>query len=333
MQNKTRENIRRKRKAIRKRRRIAVFRWLFFIIVIFTILSFVIFVSYKIYEGATYLYNEYITLQANYAARKENSGVKTEKLEGYTNILLLGIDDGASIDNAEGLHADSIFFVSMALDTGRLRIIEIPSDTYISCSEGEGRIANFYDKGGSPRMVRAISEYLNVSIHQYVTVNTNAFAELVDALGGIDIYVEDNMNYDDEYGNVSIHLEKGYQHLNGTETLNFLRYRNTALSDMGRLKRQEKFVKTLYQKLLQLDTVSKIPKVAEIFKTDVDTSAEIFDSGHIATMLRKLSSDPPIIITLPGFYEKTDMRYWNPNQEEITEKMREFFPDVNEVER
>lgn len=332
MRNKTRENIRRKRRIKRKKRRVAFFRWLLFSIIALTIISFIAYISYRIYEGASYLYEEYVAMRASYIERKENQGVDIGKLNGYTNVLIMGIDDGVSVYGDEGLHADTIFFVSMDLNTGRLRAIAIPPDTYIDNREGSGRIATFYANGGSPRMVRAISDLLHVSIHQYITINTKAFRELIDALGGIDIYVEDDMNYEDEEGNISIHLKKGYQKLNGEAAEGFLRYRNTALSDMGRIQRQQKFMKALYQKLLQIDTVSKLPKVAEVFKSDVESSTEIFDSAHIANTIRKLSSDPPIIITLPGEYQAGE-RIWNPNYEETEEKLREFFPNINEAER
>ena len=332
MKNRTQENIKQKRRQRRKRRRVVFFRRLFFVVVLFTIISFIVFVSYRIFEGASYLYGEYLTAKESYIERKQNQGVDIGKLAGYTNILVMGIDEGASVEGDEGLHADTILFISMDLESGRLRIIAIPADTYIRTAEGEGRIANFYGSGGASRMVRAVSEFLRVSVHQYVVVNTAAFEDFIDALDGIDVYVEDNMDYEDQAGNISIHLKKGYQRLDGKQAANFLRYRNTALGDIGRVQRQQRFIKALYQKILQLDTVSKIPKVAEIFKNEVETSAEIFDSAHIASVIRNLSSDPPIIVTLPGEYREAE-HVWNPNIEEISEKMVEFFPNMEETER
>ena len=331
-QNRTRDNIRRKRRIKRKKRRVALFRWILFLTMLFTILSFAAFVTYKIYEGVAYLYNEYMVMHESYMERKESQGVNTARLDGYTNALVMGVDEGVGIDGTDGLHADTIFFISMDLNNGRLRAIAIPPDTYVDGAEGTGRIATFYANGGSPRMVRAVSDFLHVSNHQYITVNTKAFEELIDALGGIDIYVEDDMNYEDAAGNISIHLKKGYQRLDGKQAADFLRYRNTALGDVGRVQRQQKFMKALYQRLLQIDTVSKLPKVAEIFKNDVETSAEIFDSAHIANTIRKFSSDPPIIITLPGEYQPGE-RIWQPNYAETEAKLQEFFPNVSETER
>ncbi|MBR3624504.1 MAG: LCP family protein [Selenomonadaceae bacterium] len=334
MKNRTRENIRRKRRIRRRRRRANLFRWLVFIIFSLTILSLAIFVFYRIYEGASYLYNEYVTMHNSYVERKSARGVDSGSFSGYTNALVLGIDDGISADGStEGQHADSIFFISMSNDTGKLNVFAIPPDTYVDVKDGTGRIATLYTSGGAPRVTRAVSEFLGVSVHQYVVINMEAFRDLVDALGGIDMYVEDDMDYDDEAGNIGIHLKKGYQHLDGEAAEDFLRYRNTALSDTGRVQRQQKFLKALYQKILQLDTIGKLPEIAEVFKTKVESSAEIFDSAHLANVLRKLSSDPPTVVTLPGWQDQSGARIWNPNREEIDAKMKEFFPEMSEAER
>ncbi|MBO6180008.1 MAG: LCP family protein [Selenomonadaceae bacterium] len=334
MKNRTRENIRRKRKMRQRRRRANLFRWLVFIIVTLTILSLAVFVLYRIYEGANYLYNEYVAMHNSYVERKSARGVDAGNFSGYTNALVLGVDDGISADGStEGQHADSIFFISMSNDTGKLNVFAIPPDTYVDVKDGTGRIATLYTSGGAPRVTRAVSEFLGVSVHQYVVVSTEAFRDLVDALGGIDMYVEDDMDYEDEEGNISIHLKKGYQHLDGEMAEDFLRYRNTALSDVGRVQRQQKFLKALYQKILQLDTIGKLPEIAEVFKTKVESSAEVFDSAHLANVLRKLSSDPPTVLTLPGWQTQGGVRIWNPNREEIDEKMKEFFPEMSEAER
>lgn len=331
-QNRTIKNISRSRRKKRTRRHIPFFRWLIFIITLLTAISFASYITYRIFEGASYLYDEYLMVKDNYKERKINQGVNVQEIKGYTNILVMGIDDGISIDGAEGIHADTIFLASMDHENGKLRIMAIPPDTYISGSEGEGRISNFYANGGAPRMVRAMSEFLRVSVHQYMVIDSNAFQELINALGGISVYVEDDMDYDDAEGNISIHLKKGFQRLDGKQAEDFLRYRNTALGDMGRTHRQQKFIKALYQKLLQLDTVSKLPRIAEIFQNNVDTSAEIFDSAHIANIIRKLSSDPPTIITLPGDFQEAN-RIWIPNLDETELKMQEFFPNISEAER
>ncbi|MBR4695238.1 MAG: LCP family protein, partial [Selenomonadaceae bacterium] len=213
-------------------------------------------------------------------------------------------------------------------ESGRVRVITIPPDTWISFPgyEGEGRISTLYPRGGEPIMVRAVSNLLGISIHQYIAVDMKTFAELIDILGGIDAYVEEDMNYDDPESGLSIHLQKGYQHMDGDMAQKYLRYRGTGLGDVGRVQRQQRFIKALYQKALQLDTIPKLPAIADIFQHRMTTSAEIFDSAHLANVLRHMNSDVPVTLMLPGQSAEDDDRIWIPNQNEIDLRIRELFP-------
>ena len=143
---------------------------------------------------------------------------------------------------------------------------------------------------------------------------------------GVDIYVEEDMNYDDAEGNISIHLPQGYQHLNGKQAQQYLRYRSDDLDDLGRMQRQQRFCKALYQNLLQLRTLTKLPTIAEIIKQRVETSAEIFDSVYLANTLRHLSSVPPESIILPGAPAADDPSIWVLDDAAAAQRIQELFP-------
>ncbi len=181
-------------------------------------------------------------------------------------------------------------------------------------------------------LVKQVSRLLGVSIHQYVTIDMATFAELIDLLGGIDIYVEENMNYEDPESGLSIHLEQGYQHLDGETAQKYLRYRNNELGEVGRVQRQQKFTKALYETVLQLGTVPKLPAIADVIRERVETSAEVFDSAHLANVLRNLSSETPAAMMLPGDYAQGNENLWIPNQAEIDERIRELFPESDIIE-
>ena len=86
------------------------------------------------------------------------------------------------------------------------------------------------------------------------------------------------------------------------------------------------WVKAMYQKLLQFETIPKLPAVAEIFKQQMETSAEIFDSAHLANVLRSMSSEPPASIMLPGAVAEGDDTIWVPDEAAIQKRMQELFP-------
>ena len=188
------------------------------------------------------------------------------------------------------------------------------------------KIKNLYALGGAPLMVRQINNVLGISIHQYAVLDMNVFSELIDVLGGVDIYVESDMNYDDQEAGISIHLPKGYQHLDGKQAQQYLRYRSEDLGDEGRVQRQQRFCKALYQNLLQVRTVAKLPEIAEICKKRVDYSAEIFDSMHLANVLRRLNSDTPVSVILPGEPAADDQTIWVMDDLAAAERMKELFP-------
>ena len=216
-------------------------------------------------------------------------------------MLILGIDDGADENGTEGKHADTILLLSMENATGSLRAVTVPPNMIVSLPQGGGelRATDLYAHGGAPTMVQTLSALLGVSIHQYVTLDTQALAELVDVLGGVDLYVEDEMNYDDPEAGLSIRIPKGFQHMDGDTAQKYLRYRSSELGEVGRLHRQQRFAKALYEKFLQVDTIPKLPDVADIFKYRMTTSAEIFDSARLAKVLKNLGSAPPKTLILP----------------------------------
>ena len=319
MANETKDNIEKKRKSMRRRRRIKAFRLIFALVVLCLIGSAFLFVGYSIYNAGVRVYNEFADMYQGYNDRRTaRMGSTDPKFEGYTNILILGVDD------SERQEADTILVLSFANDTGKSRIIGIPRDTWIATRTRSGKIGELYGWGGANVLVREVSKLLGVSIHQYIIIDMTTFADLIDVLGGLDIYVEENMDYDDEVAGLSIHIPQGYQHLSGEEVQKYLRYRDDKLGDVGRVQRQQKFIKALYAKVLQLDTIPKLPAIADIFRNRMDTSAEIFDSAHLANVLRRMSSDPPTTLLLPGA-DNVDGA-WVPNVAEIEARMSELFP-------
>ena len=175
-------------------------------------------------------------------------------------------------------------------------------------------------------MVRTINQMFDISIHQYVIIDLATFAQIVDTVGGIDLYIEQNMDYDDPEAQLSIHMRQGYRHLDGKSAEHYLRYRGDDLGDLGRTQRQQKFVKAFYAKLLRVDTLPKVPQIADILKQNVTTSAELFDSVHIGNVVRKLNAQPPRTIMLPGDFARDDDTVWIMDRKATDKVIHELFP-------
>ena len=325
MTDKNNDNEKPKKKNPRHLRRRIIFRRLFMGFLWALLISAVLFIGLGVYNFIGGVYNEFVSIYQGYSDRKTaKTGPIDPKFDGYTNILILGLDAGE--EGAQ--NADTILVLSFSNDTGKSRLISIPRDTWVTADSANGRIGTFYSWGGASLIVRHVSALLGISIHQYIVLDMNTFADLIDVLGGVDIYVEENMDYEDPESGLEIHLGQGYQHLDGYEAQKYLRFRGESLGDVGRVQRQQKFIRSLYAKVLQLETIPKLPAIAEIFQNRMETSAEIFDSAHLANVLRKMNSDLPATTMLPG--AENDEGAFIPDIEGVDQMISELFP-VREI--
>ena len=325
----SRENIKKRRKERKRRRRIAVLRGLFRLIFTLALVIGITVAGYYLISWGVQAYRDVHDMYESYLVRQEvTRGVVDVRFDGYTNVLVLGLDDAVNADNVAEKRADAILLVSMENATGKVRMLNIPRDTWVTAAQdkGETRLSNVYAMGGAPLMVRTINQMFDISIHQYVVIDLDTFARIVDALGGVDVYIAHDMDYDDPESGLAIHMRTGYQNLDGRAAEHYLRYRSDELRDVGRTQRQQRFVKSFYARLLRMDTLPKVPAIAEILKRDVTTSAELFDSIHIGNVIRKLSTDPPRTIMLPGTVSSDDDTVWIMDRAATDEVIKELFP-------
>lgn len=325
----SRENINKRRSQRKRKRRMAFLRGMVRLICTIFLLAALSIGGYYVIGWGVQAYRDVRDMYEAYLIRQEaNRGEVDVRFDGYTNVLVLGLDDAVNMDDAEEKRADAVLLISMENATGKVRILNIPRDTWVTVAQnkGETRLANVYAVGGAPLMVRTINQMFDISIHQYVVIDLATFGKIVDTIGGIDLYVEQNMDYDDPQEGLYIHMRQGYRHLDGVDAAHYLRYRSDDLGDLGRTQRQQKFVKAFYAKLLRVDTLPKIPAIADVLKHNVTTSAELFDSVHIGNVIRKLSIEPPRTIMLPGDFLRDDDTVWIMDRSATDIIIRELFP-------
>jgi len=308
-------------------------RLLILLILMGVVLTGILFAGYALVSLGSRINQEYQAIYAGYSQRQQaKRGQIDPRFDGYTNVLLIGLDDGVDVDGGTEKKADGIVVASFENSTGKLRFIHIPQDTWVNVtgSREQMKMKYLYALGGAPLMTRQVNALLGISVHQYIVLDMQVFSELIDAMGGVDIYVEEDMNYDDAEGGIAIHLPQGYQHLDGNQAQQYLRYRSDDLNDLGRMQRQQRFCKALYQNLLQFKTLTKLPAIADIIKQRVETSAEIFDSMYLANTLRHLSNVPPESIVLPGAPAEDDASIWVLDDAALAQRMQELFPEAKE---
>lgn len=230
------------------------------------------------------------------------------------NILLLGVDsNGADSDLWVGTRTDTIVLLNIDPRSKSLNAISIPRDSkvYLPKNMGIQKINAAHAIGGIDMTIKTIEDTLGVKVDRYIMVHDEAVREIVKALGGIDIYVEKNMHYNDNSGNLHINLTKGEHHLDGDEAIGYLRFRHDAMGDIGRTQRQQWFLRGLLQEMQKPQTIAKIPQILSIAKEYVKTDMSLYEMSQYAALAKHFDIDNIEIATLPGAPNKKGYTsYW-----------------------
>lgn len=230
------------------------------------------------------------------------------------NILFLGVDASENPkDPWTGTRTDTIILVNIDPKNKSVNALSIPRDSkvYLPRDNGVNKINAAHSIGGVDMTKRTIEDTLGVHIDKYVMVHDNAVKEIVDAMGGLDIYIEKPMHYNDYAGHLHINLDKGNHHLDGQEAVEYLRFRHDALGDIGRTQRQQWLLRSLLTKLKQPSTITKIPDIISVSKKYVKTDMSFYEMSQYAALMKHVDMDKIEIATLPGApNQRGYISYW-----------------------
>ena len=216
------------------------------------------------------------------SVKQEVSAGKSLK-EPFT-ILLMGIDsDTNDLSQSSSFNGDSLMLITFNPTTLNSTILSIPRDTYVPIACFNGKRKNKITHAawqGEQCMMDTITGFTGIPIDYYVKINFKGAVQLVDALGGIDAEVPIGFceqNSDRAWGENTICVDAGYQHLNGEQALAWARHRKSAgFDDFVRGQNQQLVVKAMLNKLKDvrdLDTVYKIlDTVGNNMATNMTTS-------------------------------------------------------------
>ena len=187
-------------------------------------------------------------------------------LDGYTNIALFGVDSReGSLD--QDAHSDTLMIASINNKTKDVKLVSVYRDTYLDNTNGEYRKATeCYYFGGPSRAISMLNKNLDLDITDFVTVDFTAVADVVDALGGIEIDIQEDEivhlnNYQVEGSQVTgkeiVPVEyAGLQTLNGLQALSYCRIRYTEGSDFKRTERQRTVLSKILEKAKGADLLT-----------------------------------------------------------------------------
>lgn len=186
-----------------------------------------------------------------------------------TNVLIIGVDN--SIEGTR--RADTIMLVNINPHTKYIGVISIPRDTYLAVrNHGQTKINSAYAYGGIKLLRDSLADFLNIPIPYYVEINLSSVAQAVDEIGGVEINVEKRMYYVDHAGDLYIDLYPGKQVLDGNHAVQYIRFRKDQEGDIGRIKRQQKFIDASAKKALSMGSLFRVPRLIKNFSRHVKTN-------------------------------------------------------------
>lgn len=200
------------------------------------------------------------------------------------NILLMGVD-ARGVKEGEVPRSDTMLVVTLDPVKKTVHLLSILRDAYVDIpGYGSNRINTAITHGPNTAM-QAASDLLGIPVQYYVYTDFQGFIKLVDAVGGVDFYVEKDMYYPSAADNhkYDIDLKKGRQHLDGDAALQYVRFRHDAMSDFSRTERQRDFLGAFGEKVKSSTSIMKLPDILNQVAPYIDTNLSVDDMWKLAS--------------------------------------------------
>jgi len=231
--------------------------------------------------------------------------------DGQTNLLILGMG-GYGHDGA--LLTDTIIILSYNYETGETSLVSVPRDFLTKTGENQYQKINYlYTAGeymenetGISYSKKIISQNIGIPIHYGIAIDFFGFEEIVDALGGVNVYIENTFtdyNYPTtDHKIMTVSFENGYRHLDGKEALEFARSRHGIVSagngfeasDYARSERQFKIIESIKNKIMSFSTLTnpnKVIKLFQILNEYIKTDIESWEAIRFGEILKSMDQD------------------------------------------
>lgn len=239
-----------------------------------------------------------------------------------TTIMIMGVDERKD----DVGRSDTLMILNLSKNSASL--LTIPRDTMVYIERhGYQKINAAYAYGGAKLARKTVEDFLGIDVDYYVAINKARFAEVIDAMGGVDIYIERDMHYEDPWddnGGLYIDLKQGHRHLDGDTAIQFVRFRDSE-GDVGRVRRQQAFMRACADKLSEPSMLIKIPELLGVAVKAIDTDLTSGDMLAAAGSLKNAEATGNIKTgVVPGWLQYIDeISYLIPNAERLGKVMRD----------
>lgn len=235
--------------------------------------------------------------------------------EDIVNILLIGIDssDVTYEVDENSKRADTIMLLTIDPKFDRVRLLSIPRDTYYKLKGFDNyRMNAAYSRGGIDLQVSSVEDFMGVKIDHYVTVNYEAVEELVDAIGGVEVYTPEYKYTDPStVPPLEIDFEEGLHLLDGKESVKYLRIRKIYKDqDLDRIKAQQDFIMKIFDKMKSPKMLLKLPRLVSIANKHIETDMNYGQLSYLAYYGVTLDKENINIKTVDGHMKKGSPLYY-----------------------
>lgn len=238
------------------------------------------------------------------------------KLTEKKTILLMGVDsNGKDADRFQGTRSDTMMLVSIDPGENRVGVVSIPRDSRVKISgHGVDKINSAHAMGGPELAIRTINEAFGIPVDNFVEVDTTGLKKLFEVLGPVEVLVEKEMHYVDHTAKLKVDLKPGFQTLSPEQAEQYVRFRHDARGDIGRIERQQWFIRQAAKKFQEPQIILKMPELVGLAYECVRTDIPLQDVLRIAAFAKDFPREKVVTAMLPGTGQTiSGGSYWVPD--------------------
>jgi LCP family protein required for cell wall assembly len=224
-------------------------------------------------------------------------------LENRMNLLLMGVDsNGRHSQRFANTRSDTMIVASIDPESKTVGLVSIPRDSRVRIADGHGmdKINSAHALGGPDLAMETVRQDFGISIDHYVVIDVQGLKKLFEILGPADVLVEKRMRYTDHAAGLHVALDPGMQTLTPLQMEEYVRFRHDQRGDLGRIERQQWFLRQVSQKLHEPQVVLKLPELFSLASEYVVTDLSIEDMAKLAAFGKDIKPNQVKTAMLPG---------------------------------
>lgn len=236
-------------------------------------------------------------------------------------MVLIGVD---TRPDEKVARSDTLILAHIDPKAQKIQLMSIPRDTRVTIpGHGKDKINAAMFLGGEALVIKTVKQFTGLPISHYAIVNFDGFKGIVDALGGVTVYVPININDIKAAGHdpKAAFVPKGLQTLDGKHALTFARARHQFPSqDLQRVQNQQTLLKAMYKKAMEFSNPFKLPALVNAVASSVQTDLTLREMAGLALDFRGMPEQNVETITMPGEARMVDnLSYVIPNDKQLDE--------------